>query len=84
MVDALTVVFIILHVIWWPINKLINTIIILLSPFYHVISFVLLPCIHLGHAIVRVLSIPFTVKWLERIEVNYHHSSYSIYVQKHW
>jgi hypothetical protein len=57
------------HVIWFPINKLINLIIILLLPFYNVITFVLLPFIHLGQAIIRVLSIPFSVKWAERIEV---------------
>jgi len=57
------------HVIWFPINKLINLVVILLLPFYNVITFVLLPFIHLGQSIIRVLSIPFSVKWLERIEV---------------
>ena len=57
------------HVIWFPINKLINLAVILLLPFYNVITFVLLPFIHLGQSIIRVLSIPFSVKWLERIEV---------------
>jgi hypothetical protein len=56
-------------IIWWPISKLINATIILLAPFYTVITFILLPFIHFGGAIIRVLAIPFTVKWLERIEV---------------
>ena len=56
-------------IISWPISKLINATIILLVPFYNVITFILLPFIHLGGAVIRVLSIPFTVKWLERIEV---------------
>ena len=57
------------RVIWFPISKAINLVIILLLPFYNVITFFLLPFIHLGQAIIRVLSIPFSVKWLERIEV---------------
>jgi hypothetical protein len=56
-------------VVWWPISKLIDATIVLLAPFYNIITFVLLPFIHLGGAIIGVLSIPFTVKWLERIEV---------------
>jgi hypothetical protein len=61
------------HVIWFPIQKIINLVIILLLPFYNVITFVLLPFIHLGQAIIRLLSIPFSVKWLERIEVCIYH-----------
>merc|ERR1712137_111528 len=59
------------RVIWFPISKAINLVIILLLPFYNVITFFLLPFIHLGQAIIRVLSIPFSVKWLERIETLY-------------
>jgi len=58
------------HLAWWPISKTINACIILLLPFYNVITFILLPFIHLGQAIVIVLSIPFRVKWLEQIEVS--------------
>jgi hypothetical protein len=57
------------YLIWFPIHKIINLAIILLRPFYNVITFVLLPFIHLGHAIIGVLSIPFSIRWLERIEV---------------
>ena len=58
------------HLTWWPISKTINACIILLLPVYNVITFILLPFIHLGQAIVTVLSIPFRVKWLEQIEVS--------------
>jgi hypothetical protein len=57
------------YLLWLPIHKIINLAIILLRPFYNVITFVLLPFIHLGQAIVGVLSIPFSIRWLERIEV---------------
>jgi hypothetical protein len=59
------------RIIWWPITKLINLTIILLIPFYNILAFIVLPLIHLEGAILRVLSLPFTVKWLERIEVNH-------------
>jgi hypothetical protein len=59
------------RIIWWPITKLINLTIILLIPFYNILAFIVLPLIHLEGAILRVLSLPFTMKWLERIEVNH-------------
>ncbi|KAF1838985.1 hypothetical protein BDW02DRAFT_272068 [Decorospora gaudefroyi] len=75
MADATTIFFLVLHIlkqlISWPLIKLTNAIIILLSPFYNVITFILLPFVHLGRAVIGVLSIPFTVKWLERIETLY-------------
>lgn len=55
---------------WWPVARLINLSIILLRPFYVIIAFALLPLIHLARAFIRVLSLPFSVKWLEQIEVN--------------
>jgi hypothetical protein len=72
------------HVIWFPINKLINLVVILLLPFYKVITFVLLPFIHLGQSIIRVLSIPFSVKCLERIEVFHYfiHHTLSMLIYK--
>ncbi|KAL1793737.1 hypothetical protein ACET3X_008719 [Alternaria dauci] len=70
--DVVTRVAVVLaHVIWFPISKLINLAIILLRPFYNVTTFFLLPFIRLGQAIIRVLSIPFSAKWLERIETLY-------------
>jgi hypothetical protein len=58
------------RIIWWPITKLIHLTIILLSPFYNIITFILLPFIHLGGTILQLITLPFTVKWLERIEVH--------------
>ncbi|CAO2649635.1 Nn.00g070200.m01.CDS01 [Neocucurbitaria sp. VM-36] len=71
MADALTIVFLILHIIWWPISKLINITVILLSPIWNVARFLSLPFIHLGHTIISILSFPFRTKWLERFETLY-------------
>lgn len=60
------------HIIWWPMGKLIHAAIILLLPFYNITTFALLPFIHLGQATINILSIPFSVKWLEQIEVSRH------------
>jgi hypothetical protein len=59
------------RIVWWPVSKLVSIAIVLLAPFYNVFTFILLPFIHLGGAVIRVISIPFTVKWLERIEVKH-------------
>jgi hypothetical protein len=71
---ASTIFVAVLHVtariIWSPVTKFINATIILLAPLYNIITFILLPFIHLGGAVIRVLSKSFTVKWLERIEVS--------------
>ncbi|XP_014554066.1 hypothetical protein COCVIDRAFT_39963 [Bipolaris victoriae FI3] len=56
---------------WWPIAKLITLAVILLRPFYLLVTFALLPFIHLAHAIFQLVSLPFTVKWLEQIETLY-------------
>ncbi|KAF1850843.1 uncharacterized protein K460DRAFT_273551 [Cucurbitaria berberidis CBS 394.84] len=71
MADALTTVFIILHIIWWPLSKIIKAIVILLTPFWIVATFLLLPFIHIGHAIINVLSFPFRLQWMERLETIY-------------
>jgi hypothetical protein len=65
---------------WWPISKcifavqavlllLLNVIIRLLSPFWIVGSFLLLPFVHLAKGLFHVVTFPLQVKWLERIEV---------------
>ncbi|KAH7357443.1 hypothetical protein BKA66DRAFT_574440 [Pyrenochaeta sp. MPI-SDFR-AT-0127] len=71
MADALTIVFIILHLVWWPVSKLIRLIAILLSPIWVLGSFLLLPFIHLGHTIINVVSFPFSLQWRERFETLY-------------
>jgi hypothetical protein len=41
----------------------------LLSPIWVLCSFILLPFIHLASAIINIVTFPFSVKWLDRIEV---------------
>lgn len=66
---AVTVVFIVIRVLWWPISKLLALLLFILSPIYRVATFILLPFMHVGQTIINILSFPFSVKWLERIEV---------------
>lgn len=65
---------------WWPISKcifavqvvlslLLHVVIRLLSPFWIVGSFLLLPFVHLARGLFHVVTFPLQVKWLERIEV---------------
>lgn len=67
---ALTVLFLILHILWWPLSKILAILLFILAPFYRVGVFLLLPFIHAGRTILNVLSFPFSVRWLERIEVH--------------
>lgn len=76
--DVATVLFIVqrlavnlARLAWWPIAKLIYVSILVLRPFYVILAFALLPFVHLAQALVRILSLPFSVKWLEQIEVNH-------------
>ncbi|KAH9872778.1 hypothetical protein J1614_005172 [Plenodomus biglobosus] len=69
--QALTIIFLVYHILWWPVSRLIASLIFLLAPFYRVTVFLLLPFNHAGHVLINVLSFPFTVKWLERIETLY-------------
>ncbi len=82
MANAALVHFLIgVHFVWWPISKLISAIsivltplirgvVFLLSPIWIVASFLLLPFIHLARGLFTVITLPFQVKWLERIEVS--------------
>lgn len=67
--QALTIFFLALHLIWWPISRLFASLAFLLAPFYRVAFFLLLPLIHAAHVLVNILSIPFSLAWLQRIEV---------------
>lgn len=71
MAGPLILVFTILHIVWWPISKLANVVVVLLSPFCVLGSFLLLPFIHLAHVTLNVLSWPFRLQWLERLEVRH-------------
>ena len=58
-----------LFCLWWPMSKLLSVFALVLSPFWAVLQFVLLPVIYLARAIFAVLSFPFKLNILERIEV---------------
>lgn len=58
-----------LFIIIWPITKLFHLIVFLLAPIWTLVSFVLLPFVHLAQTIYNIITLPFSVKWLERIEV---------------
>lgn len=69
--QALTIIFLVGHILWSPVSTLIASLTFLLAPFYRVTVFLLLPFTHAAHVLTNVLSFPFTVKWLERIETLY-------------
>jgi hypothetical protein len=74
MPDALAIVFLVVHILLWPLVKLANAVIIILSPVWTLAAFLLLPFIHIARVFVNIASFPFTTQWLERIEVKMHAS----------
>ncbi|KAF2999204.1 hypothetical protein E8E13_000128 [Curvularia kusanoi] len=48
-----------------------RVVLVLLSPIWNVISFLLLPFVHLAKGLFTVVTFPLQVKWLERIETLY-------------
>jgi uncharacterized membrane protein YccF (DUF307 family) len=69
MANVRAILLVSLHVIWWPFSKLFKGIAFLLAPLWTLASFVLLPFIHLAHTVINIVTFPFSVQWLERIEV---------------
>jgi hypothetical protein len=69
MANLRAILLVSLYVIWWPLSKLFNGIVFLLAPIWTLVSFILLPFIHLAHTIINIVTFPFRVQWLERIEV---------------
>lgn len=78
--NALVKFLTVVHLIWWPINKLINAVrtvlspilrlvVFFLSPIWIVGSFLVLPFVHLVRGLYRIITLPLQVKWVERIEV---------------
>ncbi|XPS99228.1 hypothetical protein M3J09_008407 [Ascochyta lentis] len=70
------------HLVCWPITKLLHALRFLLSPVLHAVvflispiwilgRFLLLPFIHLAKALFHIITLPLQVKWLERIETIY-------------
>lgn len=53
----------------WPLTTSINALVVLLRPLYALTIFALLPFVHLAHAAIAIIALPFNVKWLEQIEV---------------
>ena len=69
MADWRVIVFAILYVVWWPINQILKGVVFLLTPVWTVLSFIVLPFIHLAQTIIHIITFPFSGKWLDRIEV---------------
>lgn len=69
MADVRFIIFAVLYILWWPINQILKGIVFLLTPVWTLVSFILLPFIHLAHIIITIITFPFSVQWLERIEV---------------
>lgn len=69
MANTGTILSTLLFCLWWPTSKLLSVFALVLSPFWAVLQFVLLPVIYLAHAVYAVLSLPFKLNILERIEV---------------
>lgn len=78
--DALIKFLTVVHLVWWPISKLINAVhivlspvlrlvVFLLSPIWIVGSFLVLPFVHLVRGSCYIVTLPLQVNWLERIEV---------------
>ncbi|KAK3202412.1 hypothetical protein GRF29_161g1120846 [Pseudopithomyces chartarum] len=71
MANTGTILSTLLFCLWWPTSKLLSVFALVLSPFWAVLQFVLLPVIYLAHAVYAVLSLPFKLNILERIETIY-------------
>jgi hypothetical protein len=70
MADIRAILLVSLYIVWWPVNKLINGIVFVLAPIWTLVSFILLPLIHVAQTIINIVTFPFSVQWLEKIEVN--------------
>jgi hypothetical protein len=57
------------RVIWWPFSRLLQGIVFVLAPVWTFVSFILLPFIHLAQIVINIITFPFSVQWLDRIEV---------------
>ncbi|KAF1974646.1 hypothetical protein BU23DRAFT_97116 [Bimuria novae-zelandiae CBS 107.79] len=71
MADVWRIIFTILFYLWWPTSKLLSAIAFALSPFWALAQFVFLPVAYLAEGIYAILSFPFRLHILERIETIY-------------
>jgi len=70
MADIRSITFTVLHLIWWPINQILRVVILLLTPIWTLLTFILLPFLHLAQVFITIITFPFRGKWLDRIEVH--------------
>ncbi|OAL02731.1 hypothetical protein IQ06DRAFT_217203 [Phaeosphaeriaceae sp. SRC1lsM3a] len=71
MADWRAILTVCLYAVWWPVDKLLKGIVLVLAPIWTFVSFILLPFIHLAQTITSILTFPFRGAWLERIETLY-------------
>lgn len=69
MADVRFIIFAVLYIIWWPINQILKGVVFVLTPIWTLVSFILLPFIHLARTLINIITFPFSAQWLERIEV---------------
>jgi hypothetical protein len=69
MADIRFIIFAVLYIVWWPIKQILKSIVVLLTPLWTLASFILLPFIHLARTVSNIITFPFSVQWLDRIEV---------------
>jgi hypothetical protein len=73
MANWLDILLVSLYAISWPFSRLFKgivfSIVFLLTPVWRLVSFILLPFIHVAQTIFSIITYPFSVQWLDRIEV---------------
>jgi hypothetical protein len=67
--DYLAATLTVLYYILYPIVKLVQWLLIALSPLWYAVQFLLLPLTHLGHILLGTLLFPFQPQLLSNIEV---------------
>lgn len=70
MADIRLIALTTVYIIWWPINQLLKAAVVVITPVWNFLSFILLPFIHLAQTIFNIVTFPFAGKWLDRIEVH--------------
>ncbi|KAF2004434.1 hypothetical protein P154DRAFT_43500 [Amniculicola lignicola CBS 123094] len=71
MADVRTIFFVVLHCVSWPLIKLFLAVTFILSPFWAILSFILLPITSLLHVLFSVVLFPFRQQLLDKIETIY-------------
>ena len=67
--DYLAATLTVLYYTLYPIVKLVQWLLIALSPLWYAVQFLLLPLTHLGHILLGTLLFPFQPQLLSNIEV---------------